>query len=77
MPKLPVRKLTYATGTPTETGVYACRVPYAQIAAGLCDDVFLTWFEGRWYYTGGSERYRGEVLGWIGPLPRTRQKKDS
>jgi hypothetical protein len=59
----------YETDTPTETGVYACRVP-DDIRLGLAKDVFLMWFDSRWGYLGSDQRYRGEVLGWVGPLQR-------
>lgn len=59
--------ITYNTESdPIEVGVYACRV------AGifLLEDKFLMWFDNRWSYIGSDQRYRGEVVGWIGPLQR-------
>lgn len=53
---------------PTEVGVYACRVPAD--APGLLDDKFLLWHERKWWFLGSDQRYRGEVVGWIGPLQR-------
>lgn len=60
---------------PDVTGVYACRVPMLDRQGeptGMAVDVFLMWFEGRWCHTGSDQFFRGEVLGWIGPLPRIR-----
>lgn len=56
-------------GLPEATGVYACRVddPHGR---GLVVDIFLMWFNGRWYYLSSDSEHRGEVHGWIGPLPR-------
>lgn len=59
----------YDRGTPAHTGVYACRVPH-RIAEGLKEDIFLLWFDGHWSYLGSDQRYRGEVLGFVGPLAR-------
>ena len=56
-------------GNPTEVGVYACRVP-SQHGRFLLDDKFLMWFSGEWSYPGSDQKYRGDVIGWIGPLQR-------
>ena len=58
-------------GLPQDTGVYACRVddPHGR---GLVVDIFLMWFNGRWCYLNSDQFFRGEVHGWIGPLPRLR-----
>lgn len=61
--------ITYNQGDPTETGVYACRVP-CDYDDFLQEDIFLMWFEGRWGYQRSDQNYRGEVLGWVGPLQR-------
>lgn len=61
--------VTYNAGTPTETGVYACRVPCDDMP-GFFEDKFLMWFSGKWGYIGSDQNYRGEVAGWIGPLQR-------
>lgn len=53
---------------PTEMGVYACRVE--SDIQGWYDDEFLFWQSGRWGYISSDQRYRGKVLGWIGPLQR-------
>lgn len=55
---------------PSETGVYACRVPMTDV---LYKDEFLMWFGGCWNHLGSDQRYRGEVIGWIGPLQRRMQ----
>jgi hypothetical protein len=63
-------KLAYTQGQdPTTTGVYACRVPHP-VATNITEDKFLIWFDGRWRYLGSDQNYRGEVAGWVGPLPR-------
>jgi hypothetical protein len=57
-------------GNPVSTGVYACRVPSRREMAGMYDDEFLMWYDGRWCHIGSDQFYRGEVKGWIGPLQR-------
>lgn len=64
--------LAYSTGQPTETGVYACRVPL-DYAPDLLADKFFMWYEGQWWYPMSDQRYRGEVVCWLGPLPRTKR----
>ena len=65
--------ITYNSGAdPVETGVYAVRVP-SDAMPGLHEDMFLMWFEGQWSYLSSDTNYRGTVIGWIGPLQRTRQ----
>jgi hypothetical protein len=61
--------VTYFEGEPTDTGMYACRIPLA-LDGHLCKDVFLMWVNGRWWYPSSDASYRGEVLGWLGPLER-------
>lgn len=56
-------------GLPQQTGVYACRIDDPR-GSGLVVDIFLSWFNGQWSYLGSDQRFRGEVHGWIGPLPR-------
>lgn len=61
--------IEYQKGTPTEMGVYAVRV-YDEEIDWIVRDAFLLWYEGSWEYLGSDQRYRGEVLGWLGPLAR-------
>lgn len=61
--------IQYTTGSPTETGVYACRVRDDVHPELLCDRFFL-WHEGAWWFPLSDQRYRGEVLGFVGPLQR-------
>lgn len=61
----------YETGTPEQVGVYACRVPLNDHEElPLLDDVFLMWYENKWWYLGSDQWYRGDVLGFVGPLAR-------
>lgn len=54
---------------PSEAGVYACRVPMDAVP-GFYEDKFLCWDALGWSYPASDQRYRGEVVGWIGPLQR-------
>lgn len=65
----------YDSGTPTETGVYACRVD--DDAPGLLKDQFLLWLDGRWCYLSSDQFFRGTVHAWIGPLARKLQPRTS
>ncbi len=61
----------YNKGDPTETGVYACRIPSIHAPdSGLLQDIFLMWYHEHWWNLGSDQGYRGEVLGWVGPLQR-------
>ncbi len=61
--------VTYETGTPTERGVYACRIDHPDMP-GVLKDIFLMFIESRWGYLGSDQPFRGAVHGWIGPLQR-------
>ena len=64
--------ITYNTEhDPTQTGVYACRV-LDELLTGMLADKFLIWMDSKraWYYPRSDQIYRGDVLGWIGPLQR-------
>ena len=37
-------------------------IPYAQ-------KIFLMWMNNRWGYPGSDQKYRGNVYGWLGPIP--------
>lgn len=56
---------------PTKTGVYACRVDNLDMP-GFHKDEFLFYIDGQWSYLGSDQKYRGEVHGFVGPIPRTR-----
>lgn len=58
----------YQTGTPTETGVYACRVP--DEISGWHEDIFLMWHNNQWSYLRSDQYYRGPVPYFVGPLRR-------
>lgn len=62
--------IKYNTRTPTENGVYACRIPLEPERLGLLTDKFLLWYSDTWSYLGSDQNYRGEVKGWVGPLQR-------
>ena len=63
--------LVYNAGEPTERGVYACRVP-TEWDPKFHEDIFLSWINQRWKYLGSDQYCRRGVIGWIGPLQRTR-----
>lgn len=56
---------------PTTNGVYACRVDNLDMP-GFQKDEFLMLHSGHWTYLGSDQRFRGELYGWVGPIPRTR-----
>ncbi len=59
------------TGSPTKSGVYACRIYHPDDPTGfLLKDEFLLYYEENWSYLGSDMNYRDKVLGWIGPLQR-------
>lgn len=74
-PVLSSPELRYNVGVPWTPGVYACRVVNVTgetMSNGekiVCHDLFLLFHENDFYYLGGG-RFRGEIIGWIGPLPR-------
>lgn len=62
--------ISYNTdASPTESGVYACRIPSDDMP-GFYEDKFLMFFDGKWVYIGSDQKYRGTVSGWVGPLQR-------
>lgn len=68
--------LSYESGQPVTTGVYACRVPNDLIPiSGFYKDIFLMWHGATWSYLGSTERYRGEVPFFIGPLRRNMKEQ--
>lgn len=75
MPKALPITVPCGSGKPTEPGVYACRIPAeSSMAYGsfqLIVDAFFSW-DGKWWYPSSDAQYRGIVLSWVGPLPRTK-----
>lgn len=73
--------VSYDSGDPDSFGIYVVRVPMDVMQpAGsrlLLEDRFLFWDqeERRWFYPGSHCRYRGQVLGFIGPLSREQFSK--
>jgi hypothetical protein len=67
--------VSYKTGEPKYPGVYACRVRNNQ-APTFLEDIFLVRFGVRWTHLSSTKEFKGEILGWIGPLQR-RMMKDS
>lgn len=53
---------------PLKEGVYVCKIEGT--VPNLFEDVFLTWFKGNWFQCFSELKFKGKVLGWIGPLPR-------
>ena len=66
--------LEYSKGTPEETGIYAVRTPVLPVitvrSEQLCEDAFMYWDGRHWSHVGSSLNFRGEVIGFIGPLRR-------
>ena len=64
--------LQYQTGTPSQTGVYACRIPIPHTR--FWDDRFMLWYNDEWSYYGSDQHYRHipgtPEIRWIGPLQR-------
>lgn len=58
--------------TPQENGMYVAYVdsdlPHLRFAARK----LLMYVNGKWSYPGSSINFRGEIYGWIGPLPALR-----
>ena len=61
--------MQYNQGIPTEVGVYAVRI-LDPLGSGRLVDKFFIWINNKWGYLSSDQNYRGEVLGWIGPLQR-------
>lgn len=61
----------YQTGTPEQTGVYACRAE-DPACLQLQTDKFMLWRNDRWHHPGTGIQFPhyAKVLGWIGPLSR-------
>ena len=55
------------TGTPTKQGMYI--IYEGDSFPGLPHKQLMMWINNRWGYPSSTENYRGNVLGWIGPLP--------
>lgn len=55
-------------GNPTEPGMYVAYVD-PDIPIPFAQKMFLMWIDGKWGYCCSSEYYRGNVYGWVGPLP--------
>lgn len=68
---MPTPPIPYQKGTPDAFGVYAVRVPCPH-GSGMLTDMFLIWDStvAHWFYCGSDQRYRGEVVGFLGPLQR-------
>ena len=64
--------IKYKTGKPTERGVYACRVDDLDAVEDfrLLTDVFLMWYDEKWWYLKSDQSFRGPVHGWVGPMQR-------
>jgi len=60
--------LRYDSGTPRESGVYACRIKEEGYAHWK--DFFLFYDSHNWYYLASDQKYRGDVPYFLGPLQR-------
>lgn len=61
--------IEYNNGTPSEPGVYACRILDTECHA-VWQDIFLTWTNGHWGYHNTGKLFSDPVPLWIGPLSR-------
>lgn len=59
-------KLEIQTGTPTQSGRYACYLPGVGLATVIR---YYHAFEGGSWFSNLHEKVSGPVAGWIGPLP--------
>jgi hypothetical protein len=58
-------------GSPEEPGLYVAYVR-SGFTTSYAEKMLLMNIDGRWGYPSSDQNYRGEVLGWIGPLPAMR-----
>ena len=67
--------IIYSEGMPSAPGVYACRV-IRQRGGEIASDFFLFWndVERKWHYLQQNRQFRGQVIVWLGPLPRVQLK---
>lgn len=56
---------------PTTDGIYAVRTPNYDLP-GYDKDIFVQLLNGRWTHIGSDQRFRGDIFGWAGPIPRTK-----
>lgn len=61
-------KIKIQTGDPTENGTYVAYIRH-EFVAKYSDKLLLMWINGKWGHRMSDQWYRGEVLGWVGPLP--------
>lgn len=58
------------TGIPKKNGVYVTYIElHDEIKYKYPDKILLTYINGVWNYPRSDQFFRGNVLGWIGPLP--------
>jgi hypothetical protein len=62
--------ITICEGEPTTPGVYVIYTDHA-FTTKYAGRNLLQWDESdnKWYYPLSSQSFRGNVYGWIGPLP--------
>ena len=51
-----------------------CYVVYEDVYAPYARKVFLTFYNGKWGYTGSDQQFRGTIIGYIGPMPSPKIK---
>lgn len=53
-------------GLPEKFGMY---VVYVFLIKSIIERKLLMFCNDVWFYPSSDQKYRGEILGWIGPLP--------
>ena len=54
---------------PSESGLYVAYVQSQGMLNPYAEKVLLMWIGGVWGYPSSDQNFRGEVYGWMGPLP--------
>lgn len=59
--------ITIETGTPISNGMYVAYVEGP--LKNFLKKELLMWVQNKWSYPSSDQNYRGQIYGWIGPLP--------
>jgi hypothetical protein len=62
---------------PAKNGIYVAFVESKLPGLPFRERILLMYVDEIWSYPGSSVNYRGEVYGWIGPLPALRVQEGS